>query len=38
MGVVAKSIVYLHLFFLLLERKEEEVLNFRHADLENKSI
>lgn len=35
MGVVAKSVFYFHLLFSILERREEQVLNFRHADLEN---
>lgn len=34
MGVVAKSVFFINLFFL--EGKEAQILNFRHADLENK--
>lgn len=34
MGVVAKSVFYIHLF--CLKGREAQVLNFRHADLENK--
>lgn len=33
MGGVAKSVFYINLFFSLLEGREEQVLNFRHADL-----